>query len=78
MPTRVEDVSKPCVELALDAIGRQFREQGRIPYCIKSTRYVKRDSSDLMSDIEGLHLLLGEYKQHVQGGVTWSETKLVI
>ena len=31
-----------------------------------------------MSNIEGLHPLLGELKQHVQGGVTYSETKLVI
>ena len=31
-----------------------------------------------MSDIEDLHPLLGERKQHIQGGVTWSETKLKI
>uniref|UniRef100_A0A8C4QBH9 Villin 1 n=1 Tax=Eptatretus burgeri TaxID=7764 RepID=A0A8C4QBH9_EPTBU len=31
-----------------------------------------------MSDIECLHPMLGESKQHVPGGVTWSETKLVI
>ena len=38
---------------------------------------ISRDGPDLMSDIEGLHPFMGEYK-HVQGGVTWSETKLVI
>ena len=27
---RVEEVSKPCVELALDAIGRGFGEKGRM------------------------------------------------
>ena len=32
---------------------------------IKSTRYVQRDGPDLMSDIEDLHPLLGEWKQHV-------------
>ena len=49
-----------------------------MPDCIKSIRYVQRDCPYLMSDIEGLHPLLGESKQHVQGGVTWSESKLVI
>ena len=34
--------------------------------------------SDLMSGIEDLHPLLGEQKQHIQGRVTWSETKLMI
>ena len=75
---RIEDVSKPCVELALDAIGRQFGEQGRTPDCIKSMRYVQRDGPDLLSDIEGLHRLLGESKQHVQGRVIWSESELMI
>ena len=50
---RVEEVSNPRVELALDSIGRQFGEQGRMPDFIKSSRYVQRDSPDLMSDIEG-------------------------
>ena len=59
---RVEEVSKPCVEFTLDSIGREFGEQGRMPDCIKSTRYVWRDGPDLMSDIEGLHPLLGEWK----------------
>ena len=31
-----------------------------------------------MSSIEDLHPLLGEQKQHIQGRVTWSETKLMI
>ena len=65
------------VELALDAIRREFGEQCRMPDCIKCMIYVQRDSPDLMSDIEGLHPLLGEKNQHVQGGVTWSETKFV-
>ena len=29
-----------------------------------------------MSGIEDLHPLLGEQKQHIQGRVTWSESKL--
>jgi len=49
-----------------------------MPDYIKSTTYVQTDGPDLMSDIEGLHSLLSEKKQHVQGGVTWSETQLVI
>ena len=39
---RVEEVSKSHVELVLDSIGRQFGEQGRMPNCIKSRRYVQR------------------------------------
>ena len=31
--------------------------------------------SDFMSGFEYLHPLLGELKQHIQGRVTWSETK---
>ena len=38
-----------------------FGEQGRMPDCIKSLKYVQ---------IDGLHPLLGESKQHVEGGVT--------
>ena len=54
----------------------QCGEQGSMPDCIKSTRYVQIDSPDLMFDIEGLHPLLEEKKQHVQRGVT--KTNLVI
>ena len=75
---RGEEIGNPRVKLALDSIVRQFGEQGRITDSIKSSRYVQRDGPDLMSGIEGLHPLFGESKQHVQGGVTWSETKLVI
>ena len=64
MATRVEEVSKPCVEFALDAIGREFGEQGGMPDCIKSTRYVYRDGPDLISAIEGFHPLLGKKKEH--------------
>ena len=56
---RVEEVSKPCVELALDAISREFGEQGRMRDCIKSLRYLQRNGPDLMSNIEGLHPFLG-------------------
>ena len=31
-----------------------------------------------MSSVEDLHPLLGEQKQHIQGRVTWSESKLMI
>ena len=58
MATRMEKVIRPCVELALDAIGREFGEKGRMSDCTK--RYVQRDSPDLTSDIEGLHPLLRE------------------
>ena len=34
------------MELALDTIDRQFGEHGRMPDCIKSTRYVRRDGPD--------------------------------
>ena len=34
--------------------------------------------SDFMSGIEDLHPLLGEQKQHIQGRVTWTESKLMI
>ena len=53
--TRGEEVSNSRVELALDSIVRLFGEQGRMPDCIKSSRYVQRDGPDLMSDIEGFH-----------------------
>ena len=64
--------------MSLDTIGREFGEQGWVPDHVKSTRYVKGDGSDFMSGIEDLHPLLGEQKQHVQGRVTWSESKLMI
>ena len=31
-----------------------------------------------MSGIEDLHPLLGKQEQQVQGGVTWSEIKLIV
>ena len=64
--------------MALDTIGREFGEQGRVPDRVKSTRYVLGYGSDFMSGIEDLHQLLGEQKQHIQGRVTWCETKLMI
>ena len=60
MVKRIKEGTDPRMELALDAMLREFEEQGRMPDCIKSSRYVPRDSPDLMSDIEGLHPLLGE------------------
>ena len=39
---RVEEVSKSHVELVLESIGGQLGEQGRMPNCIKSRRYVQR------------------------------------
>ena len=64
--------------MALDTIGREFGEQGRVPDRVKSTRYVSGYGSDFMSGIEDLHPLLEEQKQHIQGRVTWSEAKLMI
>ena len=64
--------------MSLDTIRREFGEQGRVPDRINSMRYVKGYGSDFMSGIEYLHPLLGEQKQHIQGRVTWSETKLMI
>ena len=64
--------------MVLDTIGREFGEQVRVPDHVKSTRYVSGYGSDFMSGIEDLHPLLGEQKQHMQGRVTWSETKLMI
>ena len=64
--------------MALDTIGREFGEQGRVPDRVKSMRYVSGYGSDFMSGIEDLHPLLGEQKQHIQRRVTWSETKLMI
>uniref|UniRef100_UPI00358F6C93 lebercilin-like protein n=1 Tax=Myxine glutinosa TaxID=7769 RepID=UPI00358F6C93 len=48
--------------------------------CLKSELPGVSDGNFLsadMSDSEGLHPLLGEQKQHVQGGVTWSESELM-
>ena len=53
---------------------RELGEQDRVPDHVKSTRY----GSYFMSGIEDLHPLLGEQKQHIQGRVTCSETKLMI
>ena len=64
--------------MALDTIGREFGEQGSLQDHVKSTRYVEGCGCDFMSGIEYLHPLLGEQKQHIQGRVTWSETKLMI
>ena len=64
--------------MALDTIGREFGEQDRVPDRVKSMLYVEGCGTDFMSGIEDLHLLLGEQKQHIQGRVTWSETKLMI
>ena len=55
LSSSVEEVRNPRVELALDSIGRQFGEQGRMPDYQKLEICPKRDSPDLMSDIEGLH-----------------------
>ena len=41
LATRGEEVSKPCVELAIDVFGREFGEQSRMPECIKSTGCVQ-------------------------------------
>ena len=46
--------------MALDTIGREFGEHGRVPDRIESSRYVEGDGSDLTSDIEDLHPLLGK------------------
>ena len=66
---RAEQVSKPCVELP----WMPFGEQGVVPDCMECSRHVLRDGPDIMSGVEGLHLLLGEQKQHAQGRVIWSE-----
>ena len=66
------------MEIALDTIGRKFGEQGRVPDHIEGTQFVLGDGSDFMSGIQDLHPLLGEQKQHIQGRVTWSKSKLMI
>ena len=60
--------------MALDTIGREFDEQGRVPDRIKSRRYVSGDGSDFMSGIEDIHPLLGEQKQHFQGNDMHAQT----
>ena len=60
-----------------DGLG-EFGEQGRVPDRVKSMRCVLGYGSDFMSGIEDLHPLFGEQKQHIQGRVTWSESKLMI
>ena len=64
--TTGEEVCEPGVEMTLDTIGREFGEQARVPDHVKSTRYVEGYGSDFMSDIEDLHPLLGEPKQHIR------------
>ena len=63
--------------MSLDTKGREFGDQGTVAAHIESKRYVSGNGSDLMSGIEYLHPLLGEHKQHIQGRVTWSESKLI-
>ena len=50
---KVEEVSKPCMEFALDAICRAFGEQSWVTECIECSRYVERDGPDPMSDNVG-------------------------
>ena len=38
---------------------------------------MSREMADLMFGIEDLHPLLGKHKQHVQGRMTWSKSKLM-
>ena len=64
--------------MALNTKGKEFGEQRRVPDRVKSVQYVLGYVSDCMSGIVDLHPLLGEQKQHIQGRVTWSETKLMI
>ena len=77
--TRGEDVSHPRVELTLDSTSRQFGEQGRMPDCTKSLRYVQRNGPDLISDIEGLQHCWESRSSNVQGkSLTGPESKLMI
>ena len=66
---RVKEVSVQCMKLVLNAIGREFGEQGGVPDCIQSSREVKQDSRDLVSGIEDAHPLPGELEQHHQSRV---------
>ena len=45
---------------------------------VSKARDVSRQSAHLMSEIDGLHPFLDEWKQHVQGRVTCCESKLLI
>ena len=49
LATRVKEVNKPCVELAMDAIGRVWRARwgSRLYLC---SLFVWRKNPDLMSD----------------------------
>ena len=58
--------------MSLDNIGREFGELGSVPDHIEGAQYVSGDG------IEDLHPVLGEQMQHIQCGVTWSESKLMI
>ena len=49
-----------------------------MPDRIESSPYVSGDGSDLMFGIKELHPLLGKQEQHIQGRVTWSESKLMV
>ena len=40
LATIVEEVRKACVEVALDAIGREFGEQCGVPDCIECSKYI--------------------------------------
>jgi len=73
----VEDVGDPREEMALDARSREFGHEGKVSDCIKCSRYVQREHG-LMSEFQSFHPLLGVQKQHVQGIITGSETKLMI
>ena len=53
-----EEVCEPRVEIALDTIGREFGEQGRVPDHIESMQYVSGDGFDFMSGNEDLCLVL--------------------
>ena len=66
---RVEEVSQPGAAVVLDAIGRELGEQCGMPDCIECSIHILRYVSDLISDIEGLHPLLGEQMQHVHATV---------
>ena len=64
--------------MSLDINGSEFGEQCGVPDLIEDTRYFQGDGSDFMSGIEDLNPLIGEQKQHKQGRVSWSESKLMM
>ena len=45
---------------------------------VSKARDISKEMALISSGIEDLHQLLGEQKQHIQGRVTWSESKLMI